>query len=254
MSTPPNEPQSDSGSGELFKKKDAPEAAESAPAPSSEAATGSESTPGTTSTPGSESTPGPRAEPVPGIPQPQDDITMHYRPGAAPDAGYPPYPGSTPPPPPPGGQQGYPAGGQYGYPPMGSQPGGYPQPGYGQQGYGQDYGQQPGAAGQPGGFPAYPQQPYGQQPYGQGYQPYGQPPQQHTGPQVFSIIGFICAAIALIFCPPGFGIAGIVLGIVGHNKGEALGKWAAIAAGVCMVLGLVIGFLIIDSGMIPTDS
>lgn len=235
MSTPPNEPQSDSGSGELFKKKnDAPEAAGSEPAPGSESAAG----------------------PVPGVPQPDDDITMHYRPGAAPDAGYPPYPGSTPPPPPSGQPQGYPAGGQYGYPPMGAQPGGYPPGGAPQPGYGQ----QPGGAGQPGGFPAYPQQPYGQdpygqQPYGQPYQPYGQPvPPQHTGPQVFSIIGFICAAIALIFCPPGFGIAGIVLGIVGHTKGEALGKWAAIAAGVCMVLGLVIGFLIIDSGMIPTDS
>ncbi|WP_067816708.1 hypothetical protein [Nocardia inohanensis] len=212
MSTPPNEPQPESGSGELFKKK-------------GDAETGST---------GSEPAPSPP-------PQPQDDITRHYQPGAAPDSGYPPYPGSTPPQPPPGG--GYPAGGQYGYPPVGAQPGGYP-PG-GQPEYGQ----------QPGGFPAYPQQPYGQQPYGQPYQPYGQPgPQPRTGPQVFSIIGFICAAISLIFCPPLFGIAGIVLGIIGHTKGEPLGKWAAIAAGVCMILGFVIGYLIIDSGMIPTDS
>ncbi|MFI6868393.1 hypothetical protein [Nocardia sp. NPDC050406] len=165
-----------------------------------------------------------------------------------PDAGWnaPPPPGQYPPPPeyPSGGQQqgGYPAYPQSGEQSYGQQPYGQPQA-YGQQPYGQSgqqpYGQQP-----------YGQQPYGQQPYGQQYQPYPQgygAPQQR-GAQVYSIIGFVCAAIALLFCPPVFGIAGIVLGLVGRSKGEPLGQWAAIAAGVCMVIGLIIAVALWNSG------
>ncbi|WP_052373528.1 hypothetical protein [Nocardia otitidiscaviarum] len=179
-----------------------------------------------------------------------------------------PPPGQYPQPPqyPAGGQYGYPSGdpqAQGGYPqqpygqpaeqpPYGQQP--YGQPGYGQQPYGQ---QQPGYGQQQSGYGQQPygQQPYGQQPYGQqGYQPYpqqayGTPQQPRT--QIFSIIGFVCAGIALLFCPPGFGIAGIILGLVGNSKGEPLGKWAAIASGVCMVLGLLIGFAIVGTDLVP---
>lgn len=80
-------------------------------------------------------------------------------------------------------------------------------------------------------------------------QPYGQPPQppQRSGAQVLSIIGFVCAAVALLFIPILFGLAGIVLGVVGHTRGEPLGKWAAIASGATMVLGMVIGVLVMRS-------
>jgi hypothetical protein len=61
---------------------------------------------------------------------------------------------------------------------------------------------------------------------------------------VYSIIGFVCAVTAVLFCPILFGPAGIVLGIVGHNKGESLGKWAAIAAAVGMVIGFIVGFAV----------
>lgn len=157
--------------------------------------------------------------------------TLRYPPTDQPPSGYPTYPAG------PGAQQ-----------PYGQQPYGQPEP-YGQQPYGQPqqpYGQQP-PYGQP--------QPYGQQPY-QPYpsQPYGEvPPPPRTGAQTYSIIGFVCAAIALLFCPPGFGIAGIVLGIVGNKKGEPLGKWAAIAAGVCMVIGFGIGLAIYGSGIMPKN-
>lgn len=109
----------------------------------------------------------------------------------------------------------------------------------GQQGW-------PGGAPGPGGYPAYPQQQY--QPYG------ATPPPERTGPQVLSIIGFACAAISLFFCPLLFGPAGIVLGIVGHVRGEPLGKWAAVASGVCLVVGLVVGLLITNTDMIPTET
>ncbi|WP_405485862.1 hypothetical protein [Nocardia sp. NBC_00511] len=144
--------------------------------------------------------------------------------------------------------QQYPSGGVYGYP--GTTP---PQGGFDQG---------------PGGFPPYPmnpgQQQYGQQPYGQQgygqpqYQPYPQggfgAPPPRSGAQTYSIIAFVCAAIALLFCPPGFGIAGIVLGVIGHNKGEPLGKWAAIASGVALIVGFGIGLAIYGSGVMPNNN
>ena len=75
--------------------------------------------------------------------------------------------------------------------------------------------------------------------------PYPQPQAQST--PVLSIIGFICAAVALLFIPLLFGIAGIVLGIVGHTRGETLGKWAAIASAITMIAGMVLGYLVLTS-------
>ncbi|MFI7694836.1 hypothetical protein ACIBQ6_37630 [Nonomuraea sp. NPDC049655] len=71
--------------------------------------------------------------------------------------------------------------------------------------------------------------------------PYTRP--QRQGAQVLSIIGFVSAAVAILFIPILFGLAGIVLGIVGHTRGESLGRWAAIAAAACMVVGMVLGAL-----------
>ncbi|MGW0245413.1 hypothetical protein ACWDYH_02115 [Nocardia goodfellowii] len=98
---------------------------------------------------------------------------------------------------------------------------------------------------QTGGYPPYsgrPGQPY---PYQGGQYPqgdYGAPRQ--SGTQVLSILGFVCAALALFFCPILFGPAGIALGLVGRNKGESLGKWAAIAATVGLILGLIFAFFV----------
>ncbi|MGN9840222.1 hypothetical protein ACTMTI_19070 [Nonomuraea sp. H19] len=62
--------------------------------------------------------------------------------------------------------------------------------------------------------------------------------------QVLSIIGFVCAVVAVLFTPVLFGLAGIVLGIAGHARGEPLGKWAAAAAGVGMVIGTALSFIL----------
>lgn len=98
-----------------------------------------------------------------------------------------------------------------------------------------------------GGYPAYPEQ--------QQYQPYGTPEQpQRSGPQVLSIIGFVCAAVSLLFCPIVFGAAGIVLGVIGHIRGEPLGKWAAVAAAICLVVGVVIGLLLTGTEIVPNES
>jgi hypothetical protein len=72
-----------------------------------------------------------------------------------------------------------------------------------------------------------------------------------SGPQKLSIIAFVCAAISLLFCPILFGPAGIILGVIGHNKGESLGKWAAIVSGIALVVGLVLSFVVFSGDMIP---
>ncbi|MEV4799584.1 hypothetical protein AB0K18_06170 [Nonomuraea sp. NPDC049421] len=67
--------------------------------------------------------------------------------------------------------------------------------------------------------------------------------QPRAGDQLLSIIGFACAAMALLFIPILFGLAGVVLGIVGHTRGEPLGRWAATAAGAAMLIGTLLGIL-----------
>lgn len=152
------------------------------------------------------------------------------------------------------GQQGW--GTQSGQGQQGSQPGQQSwgaQPGqqdWGTQPEQQGWGAQPGQQGwggqPPGGYPAYPQQQY--QPYGATQQP------ERSGPQVLSIIGFVCAAVSLLFCPLVFGIAGIILGVVGHIRGESLGKWAAIAAAVCLAAGILLAWALYGMDLVPVES
>lgn len=66
-------------------------------------------------------------------------------------------------------------------------------------------------------------------------------PQQASASNTLSIIGIVCGVIGLFFCPPLFGIAGIVLGIVGKGKGERLGTTAIIVGAVGLVLGTILG-------------
>ncbi|MFI6631079.1 hypothetical protein ACIBI7_19580 [Nonomuraea fuscirosea] len=63
--------------------------------------------------------------------------------------------------------------------------------------------------------------------------------------QVLSIIGFVCAVVAVLYIPVLFGLAGVVLGIVGHTRGEPLGRWAAIAAGAAMLAGTMLSILLV---------
>ncbi|WP_051133387.1 DUF4190 domain-containing protein [Nocardia paucivorans] len=162
-----------------------------------------------------------------------------YPPGAPPGG-----PGRSPEPRwDPGRPGAYPPGGAPGYPPPPGAPGGRPEWRAQQpwQSGEPDYG-----ASEPGhgeGYPSYPEQ---------AYEPYGETEQERSGPQIFSILGFLCAAVSLLFCPILFGPAGIVLGLIGHNKGEPWGKWAAIAAGAGLVVGLVLGILVYNADMVPT--
>ncbi|WP_062986440.1 DUF4190 domain-containing protein [Nocardia anaemiae] len=89
-----------------------------------------------------------------------------------------------------------------------------------------------------GGYPAYPERP-------------DMTPEPRSGSQTLSIIGFVCAGISLLFCPYLFGPVGIVLGIIGHKKGESLGKWAAIASAISLVIGLILVYAVFSGSMIP---
>jgi uncharacterized membrane protein HdeD (DUF308 family) len=59
--------------------------------------------------------------------------------------------------------------------------------------------------------------------------------------RVCTIIAFVFAALAVIFFPPVFGVAALVLGIVGGALGDRPLGWYAAAAGV---LGGVIGIVL----------
>lgn len=62
--------------------------------------------------------------------------------------------------------------------------------------------------------------------------------------RVCSILGIVFGAIAILFFPIIFGIAGIVLAIVGYTRGDrTLGKWAIVVAVAGTVLGFVLGYL-----------
>lgn len=52
---------------------------------------------------------------------------------------------------------------------------------------------------------------------------------------------FICSALGLICCPCMFSVAGIILGVMGKNKGNDKGQLAIILGVVSLVLGILIG-------------
>ncbi|MEV6134901.1 hypothetical protein AB0L63_02290 [Nocardia sp. NPDC051990] len=89
-----------------------------------------------------------------------------------------------------------------------------------------------------GGYPTYTPQPY-------------TPPGPQSGAQTLSIIGFVCAGISLLFCPYLFGPVGIILGIIGHRKGESLGKWAAIASAISLIVGLILVYAVFSGSLVP---
>ncbi|WP_019548077.1 hypothetical protein [Streptomyces sulphureus] len=73
---------------------------------------------------------------------------------------------------------------------------------------------------------SYPQQPY--------------PPKGDSN--TLSIVGIVLGCVAFLFCPPLFGIAGLVCGIVANSKGERLAGTAIGVSIAGLVLGLVVGF------------
>ena len=62
-----------------------------------------------------------------------------------------------------------------------------------------------------------------------------------TGARVCTILGFVCAVVAVLFLPPVLGLVGLVLGLVGGMLGDRpLGWYAAVAGIVGGVLGMIL--------------
>ncbi|AGL18861.1 hypothetical protein [Actinoplanes sp. N902-109] len=67
-----------------------------------------------------------------------------------------------------------------------------------------------------------------------------------TGARVCTILAFVFAAVAILFLPPIFGVAAIVLGIVGGFLGDRPLGWYAAAAGLAgAVIGMVLSALLL---------
>lgn len=65
--------------------------------------------------------------------------------------------------------------------------------------------------------------------------------------RTLTVIAFVLAAIAVFFLPPLFGIAGIVCASIAMVKGDALGKWALAASIVGLVLGMILGYVVLQA-------
>ena len=72
---------------------------------------------------------------------------------------------------------------------------------------------------------------------------YPPPPPPTSRGRVYTVVAFVLAGLALIFLPLVLGPVGVGLGAVGHSKGDPLGKWAMVAAGVATIVGMVLGFV-----------
>ena len=77
---------------------------------------------------------------------------------------------------------------------------------------------------------------------------YPPPPTATSQGRGYTIGGFICAVIALVFLPIVLGPLGAVLGYVGYRKGDPLGRWALIAAIAATVIGLLLAALVLQAG------
>lgn len=71
-------------------------------------------------------------------------------------------------------------------------------------------------------------------------------PQAGNSSNTLSIVGIVLGCIAVIFCPPGFGIAGIVCGVVAKSKGERLAPTAIGVSIAGLVVGVVLGILVFE--------
>ena len=93
----------------------------------------------------------------------------------------------------------------------------------------------------------FPNQPaYSQQP-NMGYNP--NIPQEQTGLIVSS---YICAVVALLFCPLVLGIIGMVLGFYAKSQGDERGTLAGIVSLICMIIGMVIGIMVWNDAITDT--
>ncbi len=66
-----------------------------------------------------------------------------------------------------------------------------------------------------------------------------------VGSGVFSVLGLVCAAVTAVSCIVLIGPVGIALGVVGHIRGERMGKWSALAATAATVIGSAVLYFVV---------
>ncbi|WP_434590962.1 hypothetical protein [Streptomyces sp. A5-4] len=66
-----------------------------------------------------------------------------------------------------------------------------------------------------------------------------------------SIVAIVFGVVALFFCPPLFGILGLVFGGIAKSKDEPLAVTGLIVAGVGLVLGMLLGVMVFSSMSTP---
>ena len=65
-----------------------------------------------------------------------------------------------------------------------------------------------------------------------------------TAGRKFTIVGVVCAVVALVFLPIIFGPVGAVFGFIGYSKGDKAGLWVGIGAILATFVGMLIGALV----------
>jgi hypothetical protein len=84
-----------------------------------------------------------------------------------------------------------------------------------------------------------------------GQSPYVRPAGSGSDGQTQIVIGWVCAVVSLFCCPPGFGIAAILLALNAKQKGHPGAQTLMIAAIIMMVVGLAFGVIMALTGNNP---
>jgi len=67
-----------------------------------------------------------------------------------------------------------------------------------------------------------------------------------AGARICTIVGFVCAVVAVLLQPAAFGLAGVVMGTVGGALGDRpLGWYSAVSGVVGALIGLVLAFAVV---------
>lgn len=65
--------------------------------------------------------------------------------------------------------------------------------------------------------------------------------------RIYTILAFVFGVIAVLFIPIVFGIAAIVLAIIGLRKGDPLARWALAVAILGTIAGFALGAAVMSS-------
>jgi hypothetical protein len=76
---------------------------------------------------------------------------------------------------------------------------------------------------------------------------YPPPPPPTTRNNTKVNVGFVLAAIGVLFIPIAFCTAALVLGIQAHRAGDRRGRWVIAASVVCFILGITLAMAVLSS-------